>query len=292
MKHHKVGDFLEIAQRVRGKCTDVVPYVMTSKSFWAKKWWWALRPSFYAATRCFPKLKPVRGAFFHGACLTKEQQYEELDKAGVETLKWSPLTKTTVLDPAEWGDFLVIKPEGGKRGRGVKVVKTRKVKWKEEMQDGERLVIQQFAYTGSEPTSYRVLTFFGRPLFCMKSVNVACGNKLEQVESTKDFAGHNIVATAREGETTLAKDEEVMAFASRVTEVFADIPVLGIDVIRDVRTGKLFCVEVNPYGQTWHFSSELGIQLQEKIGQAFEEQFGAFDIAAEVLIEKARAMAK
>lgn len=228
----------------------------------------------------------------HGHGYTKHQQYRKIKEAGLPVLQWCEVREGTELDPADWGEYVVLKPEGGKRGRGVKITKTRKVRWKDEMQEGERVVAQQFAYTGELPVSYRVLTFLGEPLYCMKSVNISCGNKLERVESSKDFAGHNIVATARQGEVQLVNDSEVMDFAREVAGAFKEIPVLGIDVVRDIRSSELYCVEVNPYGQTWHFSSELGEMVQEAMGQRFEDQFEAFKVVSDVVVKKAHLLAK
>jgi hypothetical protein len=171
-------------------------------------------------------------------------------------------------------------------------MKTRRVSWRDAMAEGERLVVQQFVHTGEKPVSYRVLTLFGEALYCMRSRNDSCGGKLEKVESSKDFAGHNIVATARKGTIDLVNDTEVIEFASRVAAVFGAIPVLGVDVLRDMHTGELHCVEVNPFGQTWHFSSKLGKLIQESMGICFAKQFGAFELAAEIFIKKARELAQ
>lgn len=292
MKHHGAEDFIEIAKLIRLKAKDVIPCVLSSRFCWYKKWWLSFRPSLFVSTRQIRKKRHLRGLLLHGASLSKERQYQMLQESAVPTLKWVALGKETQLEPQEWGEFVVIKPEGGKRGRGVKVMRTRRVRWRETMQDGERFLVQQFVHTGAEPVSYRVLTLFGESLYCMRSRNVSCGGKLVKADSPSDFAGHNIVATAREGAIDLVDDTEVIEFASKVAAVFGDIPVLGIDVIRDMHTGALYCVEVNPYGQTWHFSSQLGKIIQASTGICFAEQFGAFELAADILIKKARTLAE
>lgn len=292
LKHHEVDDFHRIVAIIKTKCSDVVPSVISSRFSWNKKWWLALRPSLYVGLRPIRNKKPLRGLMLHGQGLSKDRQYELLKESGLTTLRWTTLSRNTVLNPEEWGDFVVMKPEGGKRGRDVRIVKIRKARYKEEMEHEGKWVVQQFVHTGPQPVSYRVLTLFGKALYCMRSENTACGERLEKAESLRDFAGHNIVATARDGEITLVQDTDVIEFAAKVAEVFSVIPVLGIDVIRDVNTGELYCVEVNPYGQTWHFSSILGRAIQESNGFIFEQQFGAFDIAADVLIATARRLAK
>jgi hypothetical protein len=292
LKHDGVEDFQEISKLIRGRSSDVIPSVVSSRFFWCKKWWLLFRPTLFISTRQIRKKRHLRGLMLHGASLSKEKQYQMLQESGVSNLRWTAVEKETKLDPQEWGEFVVVKPEGGCRGRGVKVMRTRRVRWKDTMAEGERLVVQQFVHTGAEPVSYRVLTLFGEALYCMRSWNDSCGGKLEKAESPSDFAGHNIVATAREGTIDLVDDAEVIEFAAEVAAVFDAIPVLGVDVLRDMHTGELYCVEVNPFGQTWHFSSELGKLIQESTGICFAKQFGAFELAAEIFIKKARELAQ
>lgn len=292
LKRNEVEDFQEISNLIKSKCSDVIPSVVSSRFFWCKKWWLLFRPTLFISTRQIRKKRYLRGVMLHGASLSKEQQYQKLQQSGVSNLKWTAVVKETKLDPQVWGEFVVVKPEGGCRGRGVKVMRTRRVRWDHAMTEGERLVVQQFVHTGEEPVSYRVLTLFGEALYCMRSRNNSCGGKLEKAESPSDFAGHNIVATARVGTIVLVDDAEVIEFASRVATVFGAIPILGVDVLRDMHTGELYCVEVNPFGQTWHFSSELGKLMQERMGTCFAKQFGAFELAANIFIKKARELAQ
>jgi hypothetical protein len=48
-------------------------------------------------------------------------------------------------------------------------------------------------------------------------------------------------------------------------------------------------LEINPGGNTWHFSSPWATAFEkERGGRKLKDQLGAFDIAARVLIEKTR----
>jgi hypothetical protein len=84
------------------------------------------------------------------------------------------------------------------------------------------------------------------------------------------------------------------------------IPMLAVDVIREAATGKLYVLECNPGGNTWHFSSSIGEKLRLGFGDAktngnekaneiarrmFIDQFGAFDIVAQQLIAKTHELA-
>ena len=70
--------------------------------------------------------------------------------------------------------------------------------------------------------------------------------------------------------------------------VYPDGPLLGLDVLRECSSGRLFCCELNPWGHNWHFSSQIGRSMQRDHGLDFEGQFNAFHTAADVLIQLAR----
>jgi hypothetical protein len=61
-----------------------------------------------------------------------------------------------------------------------------------------------------------------------------------------------------------------------------------MDIIRDVHTGKLYVLEVNPGGATWHLSSNHGKRLQKKNGYSYYEQFDAISVVADQLIQATR----
>ena len=68
--------------------------------------------------------------------------------------------------------------------------------------------------------------------------------------------------------------------------------VLGVDVVRDADTGKLYVLEINPIGDTWHFSSLAAKNFYTaEYVRALYAQFGALDRVAQLLIEKTRAEA-
>ena len=97
------------------------------------------------------------------------------------------------------------------------------------------------------------------------------------------------MATAAKGTAELVFDDEIIAYAKQIAQTaFKDIPLLGQDIIRDMATGKLYCMEVNPYGSTWHFSSKMGAGIQSANNFDFEKQFDAFNKVAEILIQKTR----
>lgn len=74
-----------------------------------------------------------------------------------------------------------------------------------------------------------------------------------------------------------------------------DVPLQGIDVLRENKTGKLYALESNPGGNTWHFSSAFGAILRDEVGDGRAKMLAQYDAlprAARTLIEATRAYAR
>ena len=78
----------------------------------------------------------------------------------------------------------------------------------------------------------------------------------------------------------------------RAHEAFPECPVLGVDIIRESQTGRLYVLEVNPHGAVWHLSSPLSRKMDPNHVRDLYAQFNALDRAADILIEKARSAAR
>jgi hypothetical protein len=74
-----------------------------------------------------------------------------------------------------------------------------------------------------------------------------------------------------------------------------EIPLKGCDFLREASTGKLYLIELNAGGNTWHFSSAYGAKLRAQLGPEFERrrrtQFDALRTTARVLVQKTNAEA-
>src|SRR2546423_1842840 len=85
---------------------------------------------------------------------------------------------------------------------------------------------------------------------------------------------------------------DVLATARAAHAAIPDVPPKGCDIIRKAATGRLCVLEVNPGGNTWHFSSRFLADRRATNGVAFESQrlhqFDAFRTAARVLVERVR----
>ena len=287
------GDFRSIAELIKGKCDDIVPRVLSRRHAEWLQFFYLLRPSLYVAFYEARQFKPLRGKCLRGDNMTKSEQYRQLESCGIRTVQWKSISPEQTYDPAVWGPYVIVKPDSGRMGMDVRIRKTGRIRYEKDCPDGQPFLIQKFVHTGEQPVSYRACTFFGEILYLQKSTNTACGSLLNDPSSAEEIGGHNPVATAAKGSAELVFDEEIIAFAKQIAlTAFKDIPLLGQDIVRDLSTGELYCLEVNPYGSTWHFSSKAGAGIESANSLDFKKQFNAFDKVADILIRKTREQAR
>ncbi|MGH8107202.1 MAG: hypothetical protein ACREO1_00605 [Arenimonas sp.] len=223
--------------------------------------------------------------------MSKLDQYRQMEACGLKTVQWQKIEPGEHYDPGQWGSYAIVKPDRGRQGKDVKIRKTSRISHEKDCAESAHL-IQKFIYTGTQPVSYRACTFFGEILYLQKSTNTACGNPLNDPSRADELGGHNPVATAAKGKAELVFDEEIIAYAKQMANTaFKDVPLLGQDIVRDQATGELYCLEVNPYGSTWHFSTKSGHGIQSANNLNFEKQFDAFNKVADILIGKTREFA-
>jgi hypothetical protein len=182
-------------------------------------------------------------------------------------------------------------------GAEVKIKRTRRVVGKpvHTRYEGEsNLLVQEFIYTGRWPVSYRVSTFFGKVLGAWR---VEASRDRRPLEGPEAFGrepmdgGISVVSSGKGCTFRLTDDAEVLALAQRAHDAFPDIPLLGVDIVREQPSGRLYVIEVNSCGRTWHFSSERGLSIQRDSGFDLKSQFDALQRAAAVLIEQTRRFA-
>jgi hypothetical protein len=155
----------------------------------------------------------------------------------------------------------------------------------------DRVIVQEYVENLDDrghPCEHRVLTMFGRPLYSVTQCEDDVRSPLADIA---DHADGSITPGQLFGGGT-STDAEVLDFASRVASAMKEIPCLGIDILRDRRTGILRILETNPSGRVWHFSSDLALrQASREQREAKFRQFDALNLAADLLIAKTRAEA-
>lgn len=237
----------------------------------------------------------IKGRLRCGYPLAKSEEYRILERSGVPVPRWTTLEEGMAPDLSGFGEYVVRKPDYGAKGAEVRIVRRDRVRWKPVVTSAAgpspRLLVQQFVYAGLWPVSYRVNTLFGRVLYCM----VITGNKERPVlRGPTDFDGRDhdgqsvsIVSNARDSSAEFCMDGEIISFGEHAARAFPDLPMLGVDILKDANSGQLFVIEVNALGHNWNFTVEFRAALQLNIAR----QFDGLRKAAYVLAEETQRQA-
>jgi hypothetical protein len=273
------ADYEEIARRA-----DVEVFIVDTKATaLAEPRFDAGAPTLTVSPMPIKKFAPPRGAVCQGFEHPKSEQYLRLGRLGLPIPKWTRIHPDTILDPAEWGPYVVVKPDLGRKGAEIFIKRTGRVRY-----GAPAFLAQEFVYTGRWPVNYRVVTLFGRALM---SWRCEADHRFVPLESRWDFrarGGITVVSNKRDSRYTLAREADVIALAQRAHAAFPDQPLLGTDIVRDADSGALYVIECNPRGDAWLMSSAMGRLIEQANGLNFAAQFGALEIAAATLAEETR----
>ncbi len=297
-------DFIHIAEYIRQYDPKITVTVITDRvrglAAMASR---LVLPTLVISLVPLARYRPLRGRFLHGQALSKSQEYELLEAAGFRVPKWQIIQEGQSPELADYGSYVVTKPNRGKRGALVKIKKSQKVgaasqnkkanqhqgRNAEEVDANGEMLAQQFIYTGKWPICYRVTTLFGRVVSALK---IEADHERVPLHSPDNFIGvGNIVASGRGCVQSLSSDEEIIRYGEAAHSAFPEIPLLGFDIVREVSTGKLYILEANAVGYVWHFSSPMGLNIQRDNNLHFESQFDGIHKAALVLAEKTQELA-
>ena len=298
-------DFEEIAERVRKLDRYIKVFVLTPEntSDDIKREDWR-HPTLTVSLGSMGNFDPKRGRFFYNRQISKERQAELFASDGIRTPRTIAYSAGMVLDEKEWGSVVVVKTNSlnqTSQGQSASLVQLKHLNdfssltgpLKERIMS-TGVLVQEFVPTGDYPTSYRAGIFLGRVIHMMKKrSNIPIPDlaitSIEElnIDSNHEFPGQSNFA-ARE----LVVDDEIVAFSSRISQIFPGLPLLGIDIVRHSNTGELFALEINGGGNTWQFSSRhaapgrLVISKEERM-----KQFDAWNTCARALVEKTRSHA-
>jgi hypothetical protein len=233
------------------------------------------------------RFRPRRGPLLQGQHVAKSVEYRALDALGVPVPRWVRLLPGKRPELEGLGPYVVTKPDFGARGADVRLERREQAQWTRPRTElAERFggpfnprVAQEFVYTGAWPRSYRVATLFGVALFSFK---VEADHARQPLPDRRGFSGQSVVASGRGCTFELCDDREILSLAERAHAAFPDVPLLGVDVLRDADTGQLFVIELNSLGFTWHFSSPWR-EPHADFGAGLDGQLGGRRRAAAVL---------
>ena len=203
-----------------------------------------------------------RGRVLCNRPLPKSEELRRLARADIPVPDWVLLTEDRQPDCGRLGDYVVRKPDLGAKGARVQIVKRNKLRWTametEAAGPSPALLVQRFVYTGLRPVSYRVNTLFGRVLY---AIRLEGNPRRPPLRGPGDFRsaergdGVSIVSNARDSLMTTCDDEEIIRLGERAASAMPECPLLGVDIVREHDTGRLFVLEVNSIGYNWNFTA-------------------------------------
>ncbi|MBL8908688.1 MAG: hypothetical protein JNM20_18600 [Rhizobiales bacterium] len=285
---------------------QLVSRLDTSAALSDEKW---ARPSMTVSFGPLGNFEPRRGSVFMNRPISKLDQISMLKHAGINVPRAERFKFGQAYSEDEWGEFVVLKPlplNLTSKGGTVQLIRTKNLKalTPDRFPDDHALsqgpaMIQQFIDTGEYATNWRVLTLFGEPLHSLKSraaiARPALSATDEEIESAIVEPKHPKFKAEFKYQDyrSLESDPEILEFARLIHTAFPRTPLKGCDIVREAKTGRLFALEINAGGNTWHFSSEIFAKNRQLLGgkEAFVKQFDAWKTAAEVFIRQTRAHA-
>jgi hypothetical protein len=288
------SDWIAIKQRIERNAPDIEVRIANNRhrnSATAR--WQVRRPSLVFSPVRLIDFVPRGGAVYCGRILGKDEQLRRLSAIEILTPRTATLSSVSSFDPKEWGDYLIVKPNNLNSGNGVRLVCTIDLSARYDeltaIADDQFLVEPYIDHSeDGYPTEYRVLSMFGRALYCVRN---RWGNKRPPLA---EIAADPLGIIASNNKTmgghirSICNDPEIISLGQRAHKAFPDCPVIGVDIIRESQSGRLHVLEVNPHGAVWHFSSPFAKNLDPEYVRERYAQFNALDLAADLLIQKTR----
>lgn len=297
------NDFYEIANKVFALDDDITIYIAHAGSRDQLPYQAWSNPTLVVALNHTFSLTIKRGTILRNRPISKLLQAKALQEADIPTPPVLPVQFGMRLDPNLFGEFVMIKPMNLRltsSGKGIQVFRRERF---EQLKitdfpadhlihkDREGYLVQKFVNTGRHASTFRVSTFLGRVMYAMKYHSREASPDLSEADSVIENGNFT---QKGDRENLLDSSPEPIALARRVAEAFNDIPLLAIDIIMEEGSNRMYVLEINAGGNTWHFSSKMWAQRRASNPELIADmklQYSAFDSAAQALVEKTRQLA-
>ncbi|MEX2129185.1 MAG: hypothetical protein WD871_13215 [Xanthobacteraceae bacterium] len=296
-----LSDWVEVKDRIEARAPDIEVRIASNLARNSvTRRWQVSRPSLVFSPSPLLEYQPAGGRVYAGRHLhelAKDEELRRLTQAGLPVPATIRLTPDLRLIGEPWSEYVVVKPTTGWSGKMVRLVRTEDLprRYTELSRDGRvQMLVQPYIdHVDAEgrPGTYRVTTLFGHEIWVAYMYRPVPRPLLGEIAA--DPAG--IIAVNDRSHArimTFCREENLIALARSAFRAFPEIPVLGIDIIRETATGRLFLMECNPSGNVWHFSSDRAREVTTpEYRRGMYEQFNLLDRTADLLIEKTRAEA-
>jgi hypothetical protein len=308
-------DFDEIATKVNALDRDITVYHLSNGllvELPSGAWQY---PTLTVSSSARFKIPVKRGPILKNYAIGKLAQQEIFRKHNIPTPPALPFRFGMKLDPILFGNYVLLKPgdltvtsHGNlvflfRRSRLSNLTETDLPPNHPVRRNAGSFIVQRYIHTGPRPRCTRVGTFLGRVIFSYEIEPLQQLPSLDADNELLELA--SVASNSGERERRLVSEIDVFQLAEAAHAAVGPLPLLGIDIIRDSVTKKLYVLEVNAGGNTWHFSSSMGKETRISLGNlsgpeadpdsrgrlALIEQLGAFDIVATRLVEKTQELA-
>ena len=242
-----------------------------------------------------PEKLPARGKTLYVKAIDKLEQYQNYSIADVSTPKTIEYEIGQPLNFNDWGEYVFLKSLNDSFSLNSFLIPTKLIldikPYFDKLKIKNKMLLQEFIYTGEYANHFRVLNFLGEPLYCTQVSNpypLLLPTTLEEVfnNNTTQTSLQNI-----DLQFQLENNEEVLNFSRKVYNVFKEKPLQGIDIVFNDDKKKLFVLEGNQGGNVWTFSLSTS-KMRAALGRtALLNQFNAFDVACDILIKKTNKLA-
>lgn len=291
-----LADFERIAERIRASTDSIEVFIAENGSLNMRVARRAAdRPTLVVCPAPLDMFRPRRGRIFQGQWIGKIEELKRIAAAGLPLPAWRIVTPGTDMSAQEWGPAVVVKPSYGGQNRDIALMPTLQVKYvgPKDLPEGHRgkhgpMIAQRFIDTGPLLPEYRVLCLFGEPLYAIELKSPA---PVEAHWPPGEQQPVNLSALLTQRSITFTDAPDVLDLARRIHAAMPDVATTGCDILREAATGKLFAMEANCKGLSWHLSSATGRRQQAESNIDFYGQFGAIDVAARILAERTHALA-
>ena len=248
-----LSDWEEVKHRIQTRAPDIEVRIANNLARNSvTRRWQASRPSLVFSAAPLRDYQPAGGKIYAGRKLVELGKAEELERmraTGLPVPPTVPLTPDLRLCGEPWGEFVVAKPAAGWRGKMVRLVRAEDLsrRYRELTASGQvPMLVQPYIHhvdAEGRAGDYRVITLFGHELLAGYKWRTEPQRPLAELAADPD----SIIAvndTSLEKTRRLAHEEDVIALARSVHGAFPEIPVLGIDIVRETGTARLFIMEV------------------------------------------------
>ena len=310
------NDFAEIAEKVHALDENITTFYMgcqIEQQIPDSEW---RHPTLVVSLNPSFRLQVRRGHVLRSHAIDKLEQASRARAHGARVPPIARFVFGMTLDPIAFGSHVILKPMTiTSKGDGVHLFRRARAETLQPAdfpphhpihRDPQGYLVQRFVDTGVHPSWNRVISFLGEPIY---TVFGSLLSERPPLDAPDDVLANSTIAiqgSARQRNWQVQDD--VIAEARKIGAAFHDAPLLAIDFLREEKTGRLYFLECNPGGNTWHFSSNQpgGVNLRMEIGEArlhgearahvlgrqrMIEQFGAWDVCARALVRKVHELA-